>query len=64
MMQLLNGIWYNEGWKNRCDIFLIVMIWDKVQDNWIMFMIMTCNMEEVVDNLLRLDTEETLSKFW
>ena len=28
-----------------------------------MFVIMTCNMEGVVDNLTRLYIEETLSKF-
>jgi hypothetical protein len=46
----LNGVRYNKGWKNRWGRFLVEMMWNMVYNNWNMFVIMTCNVEGVVDN--------------
>jgi hypothetical protein len=47
-------------WNNKFGLFLVVMIWNKVQDNWTIFVIMICDMEEVVDDLVCLGIEKTL----
>ena len=56
----MNGVRYNKGWKNRWGRFLVEMMWNMVYNNWNMFVIMTCNVEGVVDNCTSTYREKSI----